>query len=129
MALNIRTTKKRVVDSPVVLFLCLLVSMVAISGSISQFPKERNFGERVAEKQKKLDALREERDEVARNVVYLESERGREEYIRRLYGAAMAGEIVVVVSGSGPGENNASTTIIEINQKSSWLSRWFFREQ
>lgn len=118
-------TRRNIFHSAFLLCICVVITGFAVSGIISQFPKERAYQARVIESTKELVRMQTMHAELAARVAYVESEQGREAYVRQAFDVARPGETLIILPTSTSLSEDATTTP-DVSEEESWFARFFF---
>ncbi len=118
-------TRRNVFHSAFLLCVCVSITGFAISGILSQFPKERAYQARVRESAMELARMQTAHAELAARVAYVESEQGRETYVRQAFDVARPGETLIIIPQAASSAEEATTTP-DSSGEDSWFQRLFF---
>ena len=92
-----RSSWSRIVHSPLVLIVCVCITVYMSTVVYAQWQKEREWNARVVVREEEVRAARELHETLQARVAYAESESGKEAYIRQSFDVAASGETLIIL--------------------------------
>lgn len=122
------TTSRAFMRSPFIIGVMLVAALGAALGAVRLHTKERAFAQQMQEREMIHERLKDEYQKLNEEVMFLESDRGQEEIIRRQFDVTREGESLVIIPVQPIAtEKTEPLDMEELPEKSLWQSLFFWR--
>ena len=104
---SIRYSFERVISSPVVIFLLLALALLFIVRSIPLWRTKHIVAQRLQEREKRYQELRQRNEELDKLLKLLSSDEGKRQVLKRYYGLGEDGERIIFLTGDDRGRGES----------------------